>query len=104
VGVLGGKVNKYKQILDNECYNTGKRGSFKTLRREKMPDIFKALASVTAWALFIGGWGHSLSGFAQWAAGGFTTADWEPQAAFLAIGTVSFVLSVVVMRLRQKME
>jgi len=69
-----------------------------------MPSYFKALATITAWVLFIAGWGHILSSSMQWAAVGFTTADWEPQAAFIAIGTASFALSVVVMILRKKME
>jgi hypothetical protein len=70
----------------------------------KMPQIFKALATITVWVLFIGGWGYILSSFAQWAAVGFTTADWEPQAAWVALGTASFVLSVVVMKLRKALE
>jgi len=69
-----------------------------------MPNIFKALATITAWVLFIAGCGQILSTFAQWAAVGFTTADWESQATFVAIGTASLVLSVVVMLLRKKME
>jgi hypothetical protein len=69
-----------------------------------MPAHFKVLATIVVWVLFIGGWVHVLSSFAQWAANGFTTADWEQQAAFCAIGAVSFILSVVAMRLRQKME
>jgi len=69
-----------------------------------MPSYFKALATITAWVLFIAGWGYILSSSAQWVAVGFTTAGWEPQAAFIALGTASFVLSVVVMKLRQGMK
>ena len=69
-----------------------------------MPDKFKALASITAWALFIAGWAHYLSSFVQWSSQGFGPENWQQQAAFVAIGTASFVLSVVVMRLRQNME
>jgi hypothetical protein len=69
-----------------------------------MPKIFKALATITAWLLFIAGWVFLISSFIQWAAYGFAPEGWEPQAAFCGIGTASFVLSVVVMKLRQGMK
>jgi hypothetical protein len=69
-----------------------------------VPKVFKTLATITVWVLFIGGWGYILSSFAQWAAAGFAPADWEHQATFVAIGTVSFFLSVVCMKLRQMLE
>jgi hypothetical protein len=69
-----------------------------------MPDIFKALATTTAWALFIAGWIHNLTSFVAYAAGGFAGEDWQRQATFVGIGTVCFVLSVVVMKLRKGLE
>ncbi len=68
-----------------------------------MPSYFKALATISVWVLFIAGLGHIGSTFIEWARSGFTTDMWEQQAAFIAIGTVSITLSVVVMKLRQNM-
>ncbi len=70
-----------------------------------MPSIFKALASITAWILFIWGCVTILS----------TTVGYyvdigisnPPTLAIFVgwvVGTVELILSVVCMRLRQKME
>jgi len=70
-----------------------------------MPSIFKALATITAWILFVWGCVIILG----------TTVDYyvrigiwsEPHLAHMASWAISvgtLVLSVVVMRLRQKME
>ena len=71
-----------------------------------MPDIFKALATITAWVLFIWGCITILSATVgyYW---GYAEGDYSPGISSLAswgVGTVELVLSVVVMRLRQKME
>ena len=65
-----------------------------------MLPIFKALATIAAWALFVYGWLAILGGFVVC---GMQTTDlvgWFHQF----VGIASLVLSVVVMRLRQKME
>jgi len=68
-----------------------------------MPPIFKALATIAVWILFIGG--------CVWIVGGFAAlmgAPGPPGTApvpFRFAGGGGFlVLSVVVMKLRQKME
>ena len=65
-----------------------------------MPPIFKALATISAWVLFVYGWLGILGGLVI--CGMKTTGS----VAWLHIfsGVASLVLSVVVMRLRQKME
>ena len=69
-----------------------------------MPNIFKALASITAWILFIGGCFSFVIATITWAT---QTDILEANTAitidFLVI-VVWFVAGVVVMRLRQKME
>ena len=70
-----------------------------------MPPIFKALASIAAWILFIGGCISILTTTINWIVlGGFIGEP--PTAAFMGwgLGAVDLVLSAVVMRLRQKME
>ncbi len=73
-----------------------------------MPNTFKALASIAAWILFIGGCvGLVMVLLGTAIGGGFSTPEEGPSFKFhagmaLNIGTI--VLSVVVMRLRQKME
>ncbi len=69
-----------------------------------MPNIFKALASVTAWILFIGGCFSLVIATITWAT---MTDIFEANIAlavdFLVI-VVWLLAGVVVMRLRQKME
>jgi hypothetical protein len=73
-----------------------------------MPDIFKALATITAWTLFIGAWLFALINLVVGIITGvlFTTGAkgaFEVFAYFV-LAIVCVTLSVVVMRLRQKME
>lgn len=70
-----------------------------------MPSIFKALASITAWILFIWGVITILSTtVAYYTVIGINNAlDLSIQIGW-GLGTVELVLSVCVMRLRQKME
>ena len=69
-----------------------------------MPNIFKALASITAWILFIGGFFSFVIATITWATKtDILEADTAITINFLVIA-VWFVAGVVVMRLRQKME
>ncbi len=70
-----------------------------------MPNIFKALASIVAWLLLVFGCLGLISRAVVWlTVTGFTgTATSQLTMDFLAIA-VWLVASVVVMRLRQKME
>ena len=71
-----------------------------------MPPIFKALATITAWVLFISGLINALSTFLM----GIITGNLyggEPPIhlpIFFLVAVAQLVLAVVVMRLRQKME
>jgi hypothetical protein len=72
-----------------------------------MPQIFKALATITAWALFILAWITGVSAFIMGIINGSLYGDEEPSMAlpaFFAIALADAFLAVVVMRLRQKME
>ena len=74
---------------------------------KKMPDIFKALASITAWALFILGWVTGLSTLISGITTGCLYGSQPPPMvipAMFTLGAAELVLAVVVMRLRQKME
>ena len=69
---------------------------------------FKSLATVAAWTLFIGAWLFALINLAVsftyglfWSAG--AEGAWEV-FAYYVLAIVCLTLSVVVMRLRQKME
>ena len=70
-----------------------------------MPQIFKALATIVAWLLFVGGCLGLISRIIVWLTiTGFTGTDTSQLTTdFLSIA-VWLVASVVVMRLRQKME
>jgi hypothetical protein len=65
-----------------------------------MPPIFKALATITAWVLFIYGWLAILGGLVICGMGTTSLVGWLHQF----VGIPSLVLSVVVMRLRQGMK
>jgi uncharacterized membrane protein YjjP (DUF1212 family) len=73
-----------------------------------MPDIFKALASITAWVLFILGWVTGLSAFTMGIISGrlFSTTETPPLIlpVFFALGAAEAVLAVVVMLIRKKLE
>jgi uncharacterized membrane protein len=72
-----------------------------------MPDIFKALASITAWCLLIISWIIGLSTFIMGIVNGKLYGD-EPVPmvfpAFFAVSIACAVSAVVVMILRKKME
>ncbi len=72
-----------------------------------MPPIFKALATITAWALWISAWVMGLSTFVMGLITGQLYGAKEPSLVFPAFFTVALayaVLAVVVMRLRQQMQ
>jgi hypothetical protein len=71
----------------------------------KMPNIFKALASITAWILFVSGCLALISRAVVWlTVVGFTGAATSQLVMDFFVVIALFVASVVVMRLRQKME
>jgi hypothetical protein len=68
-----------------------------------MPPIFKALASIAAWVLFIFGLFRLLIGLIY----AFSSGPINPPVATyydFAVGVSSLVLSVVVMKLRKMLE
>jgi len=69
-----------------------------------MPSIFKALASISVWILFIVGCSWLIDTFIQWAAAGFGTENWQASVAGEAIGITAIILSVVAMNLRKNLE
>ena len=71
-----------------------------------MPSIFKALATIAAWILFIGGCLSVLGGFAGVIAGpqGPALAGATPVEFRLAIGMAALILSVAAMKLRKSLE
>jgi hypothetical protein len=73
-----------------------------------MPQVFKALATINAWALFIISWIALLSGYARMI-GAYAGVDMTPAGApsydvALMFGFAGLVLSVVVMKLRKLLE
>jgi len=73
-----------------------------------MPPIFKALATITAWTLFIGGWIVALMTTVEGIIGGqmwtLGAEGEEFMFAWMALAFVCLTLSVVVMKLRQMLE
>ena len=69
-----------------------------------MPDIFKALASISVWILFVAGCANFIITLVTLAIDGVSSEEWEHTAAFLAIATVSILFSVIAMKIRKKME
>ena len=72
-----------------------------------MPQIFKALASITAWVLFVLAWVIGLSSFISGVVtGGLYGTEPPPMElpVFFALSLAFAFLAVVVMRMRQKME
>jgi len=65
-----------------------------------MPTIFKALATITAWVLFIFGSLSLLGGFGRI----FGSAEINLVTAYFGFGVGGLFLSVVVMKLRQMLE
>ena len=66
-----------------------------------MPPIFKALASITVWILFVFGSLSLLGGFGRIIGG---STELPLMSAYFGYGVGSLVLSVVVMKLRQMLE
>ncbi len=69
-----------------------------------MPGVFKALASITAWILFVSGVVALISRAIVWLTMGFTSPDTSQLAVDFFVVIALLVASVVVMILRQKME
>ncbi len=70
-----------------------------------MPSIFKALASITAWILFVSGCLALISRAVVWLTDvGFTGSGTSQLAMDFFVVIALFVAAVVVMILRQKME
>ncbi len=71
-----------------------------------MPPIFKALASITVWILFIFGCLSLLGGFGRTfgASVGMESPELSLVSAYFGYGILSLVLSVVTMKLRQMLE
>ncbi len=72
-----------------------------------MPQIFKALASITVWVLFVFGLLSLLIGFARTfgaSAGISGSPELSLISAYFGYGIASLVLSVVTMKLRQMLE
>ncbi len=69
-----------------------------------MPSIFKALASISAWILFIAGCLNFVITLVTLPTGGVGAEEWKHTAAFLAIATASILFSVIAMKLRHMME
>lgn len=64
-----------------------------------MPSIFKTLASITVWILFLFGLGSLLGGFAR----GFMGGELALVSSYFGYGVASLTLSVVAAKLRQTM-
>jgi len=77
-------------------------------RREKMPQIFKALASITVWVLWIAGMMMGFSTFVLGTMAGhlFNTTEPTPMSYLVAfaVALAYGIGAVVVMVLRKKME
>jgi hypothetical protein len=72
-----------------------------------MPQIFKALATITAWALFIFAWVTGLSAFLGGITSGALYGGKPPSMVipvFFLVALAEGVSAVVVMILRKKME
>ena len=73
-----------------------------------MPPIFKALASISAWVLFIAGWLMFLVPSVRLGilGGAFFAPAPLPLAVLVAygLGVASFILAVCAMKLRQMLE
>ncbi|MBA7670324.1 hypothetical protein ES703_78469 [subsurface metagenome] len=75
-----------------------------------MPSVFKALASITAWALFICGWLQLLGGAWGYFYSCYITGSVGVVAvstrvlAVWGLGTGSLILSVCAMKLRQMLD
>jgi hypothetical protein len=73
-----------------------------------MPPIFKTLASITVWVLFLVGWdmlfGAYFRIFGVTSLGPISTSEW-PSATLCFTGAIAcFILSVCAMKLRKMLE
>jgi hypothetical protein len=66
-----------------------------------MPNIFKALASITAWTLFVFGSLSLLGGFGRIIGG---SPELDLMTAYFGFGVGGLFLSVVTMKLRKNLE
>lgn len=72
-----------------------------------MPSIFKALATIAAWVLFVFGNAALLVGLIRVLRSARANADGPTvslMAAYFGLGIASLALSVVVMKLRKSLE
>ena len=72
-----------------------------------MPSVFKALASITVWVLFIFGILALLGGFGRIlgaSMGVSASPELSIMTAYFGLGVVSLALSVVCMKLRHMLE
>lgn len=72
-----------------------------------MPQIFKALATIMAWTLWISSWLTAFFAlFVGITAGAFSGSEPPPMVmpVFILVALAQAVSAVVIMRLRQKME
>ncbi len=81
---------------------------YTTEKEEEVPQMFKALATVTAWALFVLGWLFGLGNLVIAINTGVMFSvgkeGWVETLAYFMLAIICLILSVVAMRLRQKME
>jgi len=70
-----------------------------------MPQIFKALASISAWVLFIFGWVDLLgSMWGYLSSGPIGETPAQNFVGLWALSAACFILAVVAMKLRQMLE
>ena len=67
-----------------------------------MPQIFKALTSISAWTLFIGGWVFFLQTTIMALVG--EAPEWERRATFLGLAVLCIFLAPVAMKIRRGLE
>jgi hypothetical protein len=68
-----------------------------------MPSVSKALATITAWILFIVGCLTYIITLVTLFAGGVNSGEWMHTVAFFTFATISLIAAVVAMKLRQTM-
>ncbi|MFQ5997141.1 MAG: hypothetical protein ACE5KP_05905 [Dehalococcoidales bacterium] len=71
-----------------------------------MPQVFKALASITVWILFVFGCLSLAGGFVRTfgAGAGMEAPELSLISAYFGYGIISLVLSAVVMKIRKGLE
>ena len=68
-----------------------------------MPNVFKSLATISAWILFVAGCLTYIITLVTFLAGGVHTEEWMHTVAFFTFATISIIAAVVAMKLRQTM-